>query len=196
MNPRTPATTTEALAVALDHAEETTLYPQQLRQRIANLLPALQIAGPWVRDEEQLLLQIFPALGQDAIATVWASPEDWANDDDLGTWVLRLAHGEVPCASRVRAQELVVGALEEAGWVLAASPIAPLCTYRVRQEPCSACEGEGEIGGCPQCGAVQEVPAFDPDERPGRCDYCGGTGRHDPLLAARCPRCGGSGRMS
>lgn len=38
----------EALAVLLDHAEETSEYPLEVRQRIARLLPQLQLAGPWV----------------------------------------------------------------------------------------------------------------------------------------------------
>lgn len=40
-------TVAEALQVALDHAEEAGQYPQQLRQRIADLLLDMRIAGPW-----------------------------------------------------------------------------------------------------------------------------------------------------
>lgn len=38
------ATKAEALAVALDHAEETGEYPIELRERIADLYPTLRIA--------------------------------------------------------------------------------------------------------------------------------------------------------
>lgn len=40
-------TKAEALAVALDHAEETGEYPAELRQRVAALLPQLGLVPPW-----------------------------------------------------------------------------------------------------------------------------------------------------
>lgn len=42
----------DTLQVALDWAEERDDYPVELRQRIADLLPRLRIATPWVDDED------------------------------------------------------------------------------------------------------------------------------------------------
>ena len=50
-------TTAEALAVALDHAEETGEYSPELLQRIADLLPTLRITTAWVVTETRWLGQ-------------------------------------------------------------------------------------------------------------------------------------------
>ena len=109
----------DAMAVALDLANERDEWPVELRQRIAELLPRLRIAGPWLTvplEGLQSEYQRGAAGGGVALAMVTTTGE--------GTrWTPLIADPEHPgllprTATSELAREAADARLRELGWVL------------------------------------------------------------------------------
>lgn len=110
----------DALAVALDRAEELDEYPIELRQRIAELLPRLRIAGPWLVTYPSRLEGFHPeyqraaTVGEVALVTTTGEGTRWTpliGDPDHPGLLPRVATSEL-------AREAADARLRELGWVL------------------------------------------------------------------------------
>jgi hypothetical protein len=114
----------EGLEVALDHAESTT-YSTALRQRIADVLGELRIAGPWHIDRDQDWVRR-PQGGhaEDYVGLVVARDSlpvaRWSTWNPTPEGPLQLKSGHVITAEQ--GKDAADAALLEAGWVLCPPP--------------------------------------------------------------------------
>lgn len=108
------STTPDALAVALDWAEEHDDYPVTLRQRIAALVPKLQIVSPWLTitedGNEEARFELGPQRGMVA--------EIHVNNGSLSMWVEGRAAYRSWRGSRNAARHEADEALRRAGYLL------------------------------------------------------------------------------
>jgi hypothetical protein len=200
LGPIAPLTSEQALLALVDLRLDQGELGVQLRRRLRQVLQLhpdeavilvdnLRIAGRWDRDQRYALQHAAETGETELVGHVWQVDEDAWRADVEGEELDNDDTNVFP--TRGHALAAVDAALLARGYALAGGAV------RVPEDqpatgPCQVCEGVGELGGCPSCGLVQEAPPYDPvPVRP--CDYCRGTGRHDPLLASRCPRCAGTG---
>jgi hypothetical protein len=109
----------QVLSVALDQGDDTETYSDELRQRIANLLPRLKIASGWWVDRAQLSIHAYEVTSGHEVARVWCGDEEtWVARDDLGTWVCRVGERELPFASAQAALDAGASEMRALGWVL------------------------------------------------------------------------------
>lgn len=160
----------QVLSVALDDAEDTGQYSLELRQRIADRLAQLNLAGPWLVDPAALAVHRYDPCTGVELARVWCGDaETWNARDELGTWVGKVGEQELPFASAKLALDACDSLLREQGRVLCPTP---------KSEPLP-------IPRCEDCGGTGVVTwAAPPDKAPTPCERCEGTGEYRP-----CPRC-------